>query len=380
MTVQVRATAYGAAALEVLSGVVAEVKQQDAMAPVTVIVPNNIAGIVARRHLAAGTTARPGIAGIEVTTLARLAERLSTSVLAPRRPTSRAVLAAAWRRALADSPGRFDGIADHPATIRALAAAHTELRDLAGSALAAVAASTPVAGEVVALHRAVTRRLADDWYDSTDVLRAAAAAVSITAPAVGTPVLYLPQALSQAETSFLQAMADGREDLIVVAGLTGARRADEAVHRTLARLGATPQTSPTIGTATRVINASDADDEVRCVVRDLVETLKTTPAHRVALLYSTTSPYARLTHEQLAAAEITVNGTCAGPTCSAPWPTRPPGTSPGGGSRSPAGNGSPAAPASWPVPTGRPAWRPTSPIGRRGRSSCERRMTPCSGR
>src|SRR3954470_23781643 len=100
------------------------------MARVTVIAPNNIAGIVARRYLAAGIDGRPGVAGIEVTTLARLAERVATPLLAPRRPTSRTVIAAGWRRALADDPRCFANIAEHSATVRALAQAHAELRDL----------------------------------------------------------------------------------------------------------------------------------------------------------------------------------------------------------------------------------------------------------
>lgn len=145
MTVYVRTQAYGAAALEALGSVVARAKSDDPMAAVTVLAPNNIAGIVARRHLAAGTLNRPGIAGIEVTTLTRMAERIAASALSPRRPASRAVLAAAWRRALVADPGRFADIAEHPATVRALVTAHTELRDLSDAALVEVAASTTIA-------------------------------------------------------------------------------------------------------------------------------------------------------------------------------------------------------------------------------------------
>ena len=57
-----------------------------------------------------------------------------------------------------------------------------------------------------------------------------------------------------------------------------------------------------------MINASDADDEIRVVVRQVVERLKTTPAHRVAVLYPAQKPYARLLHEHLKAAGLTVNG------------------------------------------------------------------------
>ena len=124
MAVRVVTTGYGAAALDALVSIVGEIKRDDAMAPVTVIAPNNLAGIVARRHLAARGR---GVAGIDVTTLGRLCERLAAPALAPRRPATRPVTAAAWRRALASEPSQFGEIADHPATVRALVEAHEAL-------------------------------------------------------------------------------------------------------------------------------------------------------------------------------------------------------------------------------------------------------------
>lgn len=312
MTVDVVATAYGTPALEALKTVVAELKRTDPMARVTVIAPNNIAGIVARRHLAAGTTGRPGtpgrrgIAGIDVTTIARLAERIATLLLAPRRPATRTVIAAAWRRALADDPLGFRDIADHPATVRALTQAHTELRDLSPRARQAVRLSTPVGHDLVDLHESVDGALRDTWYDTTDVLRAAAD--HIDGVDLGACVLFVPQDLDQGEAAFVKALgANG--NLTVIAALTGVQRADTAVRHTLEQLGLTadPVTRPR-STASRVINASDADDEVRCVVRDLMTSLRTTPAHRIAVLYATARPYARLLHEQLRHAQVTVNG------------------------------------------------------------------------
>ncbi|MGI8718872.1 MAG: hypothetical protein ACR2JN_13675, partial [Lapillicoccus sp.] len=75
-------TAYGRPALEALLEVVAGTKADDPMAPVTVLVPNNVAGIVARCFLAHGTgPARPGVAGIHFSTLPRLAEQLASPTL-----------------------------------------------------------------------------------------------------------------------------------------------------------------------------------------------------------------------------------------------------------------------------------------------------------
>ena len=311
MAAQVISTSYGPAALSALRDVVAAAKQADAMATVTIIVPNNIAGIVARRHLAHGLSdGHVGVAALHISTLPRLAERLAAHTLAPKRPATRPVVAAAWRQALAADPGAFAEVADHPATVKALALAHQELRDLSPGALQAISETTAVTPSLIRLHDQATDATRGDHYDATDLLDQATALVTATpelTSELGQLVLYLPQDLTQAEARCANTLAKSGE-LIVIAGLTGVRRADGAVETTLDRLGLPLPKAAAIPTATDVLNASDSDDEVRCVVRDVVETLKQTPAHRVAVLYAATSPYARLLHEHLASAAITVNG------------------------------------------------------------------------
>lgn len=116
---------YGAEALDVLRNVVAEVKATDPMRRVTILVPSNLAGVVARRHLAAGLSPRrPAIAALEITTLDRLAERWASPYMDQRRPLAPAVLAGAWRTALRHEPGLFTDVADHPATVQALVSAY----------------------------------------------------------------------------------------------------------------------------------------------------------------------------------------------------------------------------------------------------------------
>jgi ATP-dependent helicase/nuclease subunit B len=309
MGTRVETTAYGAAALDRLREVVAELKRPDPMTPVTVLLPNNIAGLTARRFLA---SAGGGVAGLFLATLPRLAEQLAASSLAPRRPATRPVVAASWRTALATAPGLFAEVAEHPATIQALTAAHRELRDLSHTALDAVASTSRLGADLVRLHRLVTGELGRGWYDATDLLVAAAERIRTEPAAVdrlGALVLYLPQELTRAEAGLVEALA-GSAQLVVLTALTEVRRADRTVLRSLERLDLVvpdrDRARPPV--ATRVLNASDADDEVRCVVRDLVGTLRTTPAHRVAVLYAAESPYARLLHEHLGAAGITVNG------------------------------------------------------------------------
>ena len=305
--IQVRSTPYGASALAQLNATVTEFKAGDPLAPLTIIVPNNVAGITARRHLAVAGGEGTGIAGIEVTTLPRLAERLVTHVMTPRRPATPTVLAASWRRALSADPGNFHEVAEHPATITGLTSRHVELRDLSNRALDELAQATRLCGDVVRLHRWVVNELCPSWYDETDVLAEATQWIA-TNGASSPAILFLPQALTQSEARFACALGEAGT-MTVIAGLTGVQRADSAVHRTLRRLGVEPPSREvTIPIAHRVMNSSDSDDEVRCVVREVVESLKSLPAHRVGVLYAASSPYARLLHDHFSAAGITVNG------------------------------------------------------------------------
>jgi ATP-dependent helicase/nuclease subunit B len=313
VTSTVVATRYGRPAFDALRDVVRAAKASDPMTPVTVLLPNNITGVVARRHLATHGLTDDGpkaIAGIYLATLARLAEQIAAASLAPARPATGPITAAAWRAALDTDAGVFESVKEHPATIRALVAAHRELRDLSDAALDAVAGAAPLTQAMVTLHRAVTERLQPTWYDSTDLLHRAAELVDADATTTGDAghlLLYLPQELTQAEARFAHALA-ARNDLTVIAGLTGVARADRVVRRSLERIGLDTDVRPAPQVADEVMHASDSDDEVRCVVRDVVETLRRTPAHRVAILYARTHPCARLLNEHLTASGITVNG------------------------------------------------------------------------
>ncbi|WP_041289454.1 PD-(D/E)XK nuclease family protein [Kribbella flavida] len=305
---RIETTAYGAAALDRLHHVVTRLKAGDPMKPVTLLLPDNLTGVVARRHLAA-----TGVAALYLATLPRLAEQLAAGLLAPRRPATRPIVAATWRTALSKAPGVFDEVAEHPSTIQALAAAHRELRDLSDPGLEKVAAASGLGPSLIQLHRHVCDQLQTDWYDETDLLRAATERATADPAAVaelGSLVLYLPQELTQAEASFVASLGIAAADVTVIVGLTDVKRADRAVRRSLERIGIDlpPSISKNYPVATEVLNASDADDEVRCVVRDVLATLEKTPAHRVAVLYAAATPYARLLHEHLAAAKVTVNG------------------------------------------------------------------------
>jgi riboflavin kinase/FMN adenylyltransferase len=138
-------TPYGRPALLALREAVTAAKAGEPLAPVTVVVPANHAGVTARRLLASGAAGAVvpggrGLAGVTFVTPYRLAELLGASRLAAakRRPVSTPVVAAAMRQALAADPGVFAPVASHPATEAALVAAHGLLAEVPDAALAAV--------------------------------------------------------------------------------------------------------------------------------------------------------------------------------------------------------------------------------------------------
>lgn len=314
-SVRVEWVRYGRDAAEALRATIAAAKGNEALAPVTVVVPSNHVGVGARRLLASGrlgpvSSRGVGMAAVTFATPYRLAELLGAPILAGtgRRPVSTPVISAGMRSALHENAGVFAPVAAHPATETALIAAYRELRDLSPAALDAIARTSGRAGDVVRLHRAARAYLESDWYDEQDLM-AAATSVVAGAAGLGAIVVYLPQRLSLHAARLLRATK-----ITVLAGATGDARADADVAVSLGRLGclAVPELEgrSVITTGrTRILTASDADDEVRAAVRAVIDAVRSgTPLDRIAVLHASPEPYARLAYEQLSAAGIPTNG------------------------------------------------------------------------
>jgi RecB family exonuclease len=124
--------------------------------------------------------------------------------------------------------------------------------------------------------------LADGWYDTHDLRRVAAEAPQTT----GAVIVFLPQDPPASARALIRRLPD--------------RLTIEGIERQ--------------AEATTLLHASDADDEVRCMVRRVVTALRSTPAHQIAILYGTAHPYARLLAEHLDAAGIRRNGNGVSPT------------------------------------------------------------------
>lgn len=319
MPIELVPVPYGPEASRALHAAVVAAKAGDPLAPVTVVVPTNYVGVASRRLLGSGALGRvsaggEGVAGVTFLTVYRLAELLGAPRLAAahRRPVSTPVLAAAVRAVLADAPGRFRPVAEHPATEAALVAAHRELSTVDDTALDALVRTGPRAADVVRISRRVRTSLAAEWYDERDLMDAAADEVATGVPLLadlGAIVVHLPQELSTPAAMLLRAVAT-RLPVTVVLGISGDARADAPVRAAVDQLDlALPDVAVTGPVATRVVSASDPDDEVRALVRLVVAAAREgVPLERIAVLYGAPDPYARLVHEHLQAAGIPHNG------------------------------------------------------------------------
>ncbi|RMH81617.1 MAG: PD-(D/E)XK nuclease family protein, partial [Actinomyces sp.] len=227
--VQLEAVRPGPPALERLAELVDAAQSTDPLAPVTVVVPTNYAGLAVRRTLAAHRAR----AAVSFVTVNRLAEELAGPRLAEggRRPVSTPLIAAAVRRVLDTEAGMFAPVAAHPSTERALVRAHRELAGLDETALDTLADASRRAREVVRLHRAVHALLEPRFTDEHDLLAAAierAADPATDLTTTGEIVVYLPRRLAPAAGRLLATLGR-RLGVTVLVGATGDPHADTLV-------------------------------------------------------------------------------------------------------------------------------------------------------
>ena len=259
-----------------------------------------------------------GVVGVSFLTVYRLAELLGRGGVGGAGPAARVHPggriggSARARRGMRVSSRRSR---NHPATEEALVAVHRELSDLDPAQLDLLAAQHPRAAEVVRLHRSTKSLLDREWYDEHDLMRVATELVAARERArAGArncrlfPAAALECARGAACCARCRSGPTSRSSW-------GARAQPRPTRRSpRAWLGSAPRSTrrgpeivPIVGT--EVWNASDPDDEVRGIVRGVVDAMRGgVPLERMAVLYASDEPYARLLHEHFNLAEIAHNG------------------------------------------------------------------------
>ena len=305
--------AYGRAASAALAAAIGRAKRRGPLAPVTVLVPSNLAGLTARRVLGTGAVGTGGIANVSFVTPFHLAGLLAADQVLATRPLTNPVLGAAVRRALAEDPGPFAAVADHEATEAALAALYADLSNVSAPALDAMAASGRSARTAVRLHRTIAAHLTG-FHGEADVARAAADRADLAAALVpfGTVIWHVPAPTTPPVAAFIGAVLASATGAEVVLACTGDRAADAPVLATCRWAGVgveavAPELAPP--TADRIVSVTDADEEVRATVRQVVSLVDHgVPLDRIGVFFPVAEPYLTILDQQLRAAGLPANG------------------------------------------------------------------------
>ena len=299
-------------------------KGDEPLAPVTVVVPSNHVGVATRRLLASGALGPVCAAG-------RRAGRGHVRHAVPAGRAARRPGAGRRRAAAGVDAGDRRGAA-RGARRRRRASSRRSPRTppprrrssppTASCATSRRPGSTrwrgagPRAADVVRLHRAarasleagVVRRAGPDGRRGRGAAgrpgrprpRARWSSTSRSACPATRPRCSAPSPRSPTSTVLAGATGDAPRRRRAGRGAR-ARSAPDAPSPPALR----PATATPTPARTRIVLASDADDEVRAAVRAVVDAVRAgTPLDRIAVLYAGAEPYARLVHEHLAAAGI----------------------------------------------------------------------------
>ena len=305
---------------EELWRLVSQAKRGDVLEPVTVVSPTRYASISLRQELG-----RSGFANVRFTDISVISDMLGGPQLARegRGPLTPALESAIMRKVIDQAAQPLEQVRTHPAALASLRASFRELRILDEDVLEALERRGGLTAEIVRLYRMFRAETTGAWYDAEDLVEAAARVVSVGGPSVGAElgliVFYLPQSPSPAETRLIKTLSrKGR--CAVLLGTTGDGRADGPVLALAAALGFAPGGLRTVGGQkslpappageTRLHMAPDAHEELRWVIRRIVETAeeKGTPFHKMAILYRADNPYATLIPAELTLAGVPVAG------------------------------------------------------------------------
>ena len=297
---------YGPAATSALAGVLEDLRRDDALRPVDVVVPSALSGVTLRRAVA-----EPALANVRFGSLPQLAERLARRQMAVdgHRALTEPARVLAARQALSQNSGRLVDAATHPATAAMLTEVLAELDEVEAEArLDALAATGPRGAEVSRLYAAY-RSAHAELLTGAQIARVAAAAVRAGTAPETTVVLFAPHRLSPAERDLLSALAgEGRLRCVVATTSDDGINAEDQVLIRWAEDLLGPAATHERQAAEKVTLswAPDAEEEVREAVRTILANLAEHPVRpeRIAVAYRSVAPYARLLDEQLTAAGL----------------------------------------------------------------------------
>jgi len=293
----------GAPAVAALRTLLQEVRGDDRLAPVDVIVPTGVAGVTVRRAVAA----QGGLANVRFSALPQVAERLAARHLAlsgasVSRPLTAAVLSQATRATVAKANGALAQAAKHRTTLGLLESLMGELDEIQLDPAAVDRETLTTHGvEVLDLYTDYRSRVGHLVGPAEMLLRAIEAIEKGNAPETHV-VLYCPSRLTAPEKDFLHSLHHLDRFSAVLAGSPDETTVwvDDVLGHPLVE-----QDQPDYP-GMHLTVAPDAEEEVALVVRRVLAELadKHCRPERIGIAYRSATPYARLLGEQLKIARV----------------------------------------------------------------------------
>ncbi len=305
---------------QVLWRLISDEKQDDVLAPVTVIAPSRYAALALRQELG-----RTGFVNVRFMVFSMLAEMLGAATLERqgRKPLTGVVETVMLRRVLAQTTAPLAGVREHPSTLFSVRGAFRQLRSVEGRVRTTLMARDDLSGDVARMHERYRELVRPDWYDVDDLAEAAADETRSGATPglddLGSIVFYLPRETSPAEVGLIESLGQ-RHRCAVVLGATGDPTADQPVMElanTLDRTFGPPEAAvewaeqiPVLPDSANLHVSPNAHEELRWVIRQVVNESEAnqTPLHRMAILYRMADPYATLIRDELRMAGIPMAG------------------------------------------------------------------------
>ncbi len=298
----------GPASLEWLSQCVTQAKAGGPLDPVTIVVSNSVQGRAVQRHLGRVY----GVANVHPIRLADLAVSVLGGPANVPRLLNTALEMGAARSAVQAAGDALRALAHHYSLYEELLRLFRELRrqEIEPTTITELPNVSEAATAAVASYMAF-RRLTARYADATEVRRMAADALAMSTPNsrslrdIGTVIAYLPPRLDPVDIRLLTALAARVDVRVGLASFGDAGGVGDAeTRRMLDRLGisaaAAPSGSFAVNARVRILRAPDPAEEVREIVRRVVENLEHgVPLPRQAILYRQTDPYAVLVRETL---------------------------------------------------------------------------------
>ncbi len=281
-------------------------KRAQPLDPAMVVAPSALAAVALRRELAIHAK---GLAGVEVSTLLRVAERIADPEMHRQglRVASSLELQAAVAAELTERPLGFGAVADHPATHDRLVRLAAETAGASRSELAAAGREGGLIRSALSVLEGAERRLGQAVMRGM-VLQLAVDLVDNVAPwSWGPVVLFEPNPANPGERRLLKRLVV-RPDVTVISVATGFDSIDGPHRVRLHGFGCITTGPEVSGQGFRRIEVGDPDDEVRTALAEVYAGADEVPLSRSAVLYTTADPYGTLLADQAAEAELALSG------------------------------------------------------------------------